>query len=124
MKIPKLKSHSPVTHDNTEKDLIIVPPSVLDNKLRDFEEHQKMRNKLLGDVALAVALIIPVLTATFSDYPYVAGATLRGVFLAGFIFVLVRIAYGGYKLYHADGHARVDLVESLQEDSREVKKKE
>ncbi len=123
MEIKKPKSHTPKIHDNTEEDLIMVPPSVLDNKFRDFEENQKMRNQLLGDIALAIALITPVLTATFNDYSHITGTTIKGVFLAGFIFILSRIIYGAYKIYHADGHARADLVKSLQEQDNISKKK-
>mgnify|MGYP001620090898 CR=1 FL=1 len=113
MEIPKFKSQNPKYHDNTEEDLIIIPPSVLDNRLRDFEENYKFRSTIGGDIALAVALILPVLTATFSNLFGITGATIKGVFIAGFVFMTIKISFSLYKIYHTDGHARSDLVKSL-----------
>ncbi len=114
MEIKKINSQLPIVYDNTESDLILVPPSVLDNKLRDFEGHNKINSSISSDITLAVALLLPVLTATFTDYSFIRGATIRGAFLTGFIFVLLRIFYSGYKLYYADSYDRISIINFLR----------
>jgi len=125
MKMPILKSQNPKPYDNTEESLIIVPPSILDNKLRDFEKSHQLRNTIGGDIVLAVTFILPVLTATFKDsnyYPFgITGATISGAFIAAFIFMLVKITYSGYKIYKTNNYTRSDLIGSLLSDSKSKK---
>lgn len=120
MEIPKLKSHSPRFHDNTEPDVIIVPPSVLDNKLRDLEGRNKARSSISSDIALAVTLIIAIFTTTFRDFPFINGATIRGTFIAGLIVILIKIGWDIYKIY-IDGGDRADLVNSLSKEKENYK---
>lgn len=120
--MPKLKSQNPKPYDHTEEDLIMVPPAVLDNKLRDFEEHFKFRSAIGGDIAFALALIIPVITATFNDHVGVSGSTIRGVFIAGFIYALARVIRDVYRILQTDGHARKDLINSLRQVKKEIGK--
>jgi len=117
MEIKKPNSHTPIVHDNTEKDLILVPPSVLDGKVRDFEEQGKMRLNIPNEIALALAFIIPIFTATFDDYVYVKGATIRGFFIAGFVFIIARLIYNGYHLSKIKKYARIDLINSFTIES-------
>src|SRR3989344_3929816 len=92
MEIQKLKSQNPKIYDSTETDLIIVSPSVLENKLRDFEEHYRFKGSLVGDIALAVTLIIAVVATDFRDFLGLGGATIKGAFLFGFIVIVIRIS--------------------------------
>jgi hypothetical protein len=114
MEIKKPKSHTPTIHDNTEKDLILVPPSVLDNKLRDLEEHQRVRGTIASDIALAITLLVAVLTSTFNDQAFIKGSTIRGAFITGFIVILIKIGYGIYKIYQTDKKARINIINDLK----------
>lgn len=118
--MPKLKSQNPKPYDHTEEDLIMVPPAVLDNKLRDFEEHFRFRSAIGGDIAFALALIIPVITATFNDHVGISGSTIKGVFIAGFVYALTRVIRDAYKILQTDGHARKGLIDSLRQDRKEA----
>lgn len=114
MEIQKPRSHSPKIHDNTEEDLILVPPSVLDNKLRDFEEYNRPHSSVSGDVALTITLIVAILTSTFNDLPYLKGMTIRGAFITAFIFMLVKMGRNLYKIWHANGSKREDIIRVLK----------
>ncbi len=116
MEIPKLKSHSPKFHDNTEEDLIVVPPSVLDNKLRDFEEYHKAHGGISGYIALAVTLIVAIFTTTFKDFSFIRGATIRGAFVAGLVIVFVKIGHDIYKIFFKKRNNRIELVNSLNKE--------
>lgn len=124
MEIPKPKSQSPKIHDNTEEDLILVPPSVLDNKLRDFEEYHKAHSIISGDIALAIVLLVTVLTTTFKDVYFLKGLTIRGVFLTGFIVMLIKIGHNLYKIFYADKHSRTDVVKFLLTQKKQNNNKE
>lgn len=121
MEIPKPKSHSPKIHDNTEEDLILVPPGVLDNKLRDFEEYSHARSSIVGDVAIIVTLIAVILTSTFNDIPYLKGTTIRGAFITALFFMLIKIARNIVKIWHADGKKRKDIIISLKNQEKNHK---
>ena len=124
MEIKKPKSHVPIIHDNTEENLILVPPSVLDNKLRDFEIYHKERSSLPSDITLAITLLVAIFTASFVDFPFISGSTIRGSFIAGLILILVKIGFSVFKMIQADGSARTDLIGSLVSNIKnEVKEK-
>ncbi|GEM_PF-4631059 len=89
----ELKSQNPVIHDNTEKDIILVPASVLDCKLRDFESFTAARASIAQDVALVVAFLAPVVTSTFSSFFGFSGEALKGVFAALAIVMIVKTLY-------------------------------
>ena len=117
MEIPKLKSHSPKFYDNTEADIIIVPECVLDNKLRDLEQGCQARGSIIGDITLAVTLLIAILTTSFKDFiPYIMGYTTRGVFITGFIVVLIKIGYDIYKLVKFKEQTRFQIISSLEQE--------
>gem|GEM_PF-2511068 len=99
--MPKLNSQYPNAHDNTEKDLIYVTPAVLENKLRDFENHGMAEADIKGDIVLAVTLFIAVFTvAEFTDPlpPIITGATLRGAFVAALLFMIMKILFAFHKI--------------------------
>ncbi len=112
--MPKLKSQNPKPYDNTEDELIMVTPAVLENKLRDFDERAKIR-PLIENTVLAITLLIPVVTGTFNDSPYFRGTTIRGIFIAGLIFVVIKIVY---QLYRIRGgiHTKTEFIDSLRKE--------
>ena len=114
MEILKPKSHSPKIHDNTEEDIIFVPPSVLENKLRDFEEYNRNWNTLGSDITLAITLIVAIIAMDFRNFVGLDGPTIRGAFLIGFILMLLKIFYILYKiLFRKDGKDREGLIKNL-----------
>jgi len=114
MKIQKPKSHLPKIHDNTEEDLILVPPSVLDNKLRDFESYHRTQSSIVSDIALAVTLIAAFFASTFRDFTYVSGATIKGAFLVGFLVIAIKIGFGVYKINkNENSYTRESTVKSF-----------
>ncbi|MFC1757013.1 hypothetical protein ACFLZC_02575 [Patescibacteria group bacterium] len=119
MKIQKPKSHVPKIHDNTEEDLILVPPSVLDNKLRDFESYHKAQSSIVSDIALAVTLVAAFFASTFRDFAYISGATIKGAFLVGFLAIAVKIGFSIYKINKDENnHTRESTVKSFLDKYR------
>ncbi len=117
MEIPKLKSQSPKFYDNTESDIIIVTECVLDNKLRDLEHYYQARGGIVADIALAITLLIAILTTSFKDFlPYIMGSTIRGVFITGLIVVIIKIGYCVYKLFKFNRQSRHQIINSLKKD--------
>ena len=114
MEIPKPKSQSPKIYDNTEDDLILVSPSVLENKLRDFEEYHRVRSTLISYVALAATLILAVIATDFKDFAGLNGLTIRGAFLFGSVAVLIKISYGIYQIIKKDGRSREEIINGLE----------
>lgn len=126
MEMPKLKSQSPKTYDNTEEDLILAPPAVLDNKMRDFENYQQARGSIFSDIALAITLLVTILATDFKDIlpPIITGAKIHGVFIAGFIGMLVKIGFSLFKIFReGDQHGRLEIINSLRkvDDKRDSK---
>lgn len=117
MKIPKLKSHLPKIYDNTEPDLILVSPSVLDNKLREFEKINQARDSITGDIALAITLLVAVLATTFKDFSFISGPTIKGAFIAGLVVVIVKIGHSLYKIFWINKQSRVDVIDSLKQQN-------
>ncbi|NQU77719.1 hypothetical protein HQ544_03405 [Candidatus Falkowbacteria bacterium] len=109
------KSHFPEIYDNTEKDLILVSPDVLDNKLRDFERNSQARGSIISDITLAVSLLIAVLTTIFKDFSFISGSTIKGAFVTGFLVVLVKVGYSVYKIFWDKKQTRTDIISSLKE---------
>ncbi len=118
MEIQKPKSHSPKIHDNTEEDLILIPPSVLDNKLRDFEYHHKAKDSISSDIALAVALIVAILSTSFRDFSFIKGSTIKGAFIVGFIAIFIKIIFSLYKIFYNNKHNRTDVIKNLLSSER------
>lgn len=119
--MPRLKSQNPKSYDNTEQELILVSPSVLDNKLRDFEVHNRYWSSLPGDITLAITLIIAIFTASFIDFPFIKGSTIRGTFIAGLVLTSVKIVFSLIQLAKYSGHARSDLIRSFLKESKNKK---
>lgn len=114
MEMPKLNSQSPNSHDNTEKDLIIVPPAVLDSKLRDFELHSNAKSSVKSDIALAVTLLLAFLTIDLQgNFPFVDAATLRGAFLVGFLVSTGKAGYDIVQVLRDKKGNRKELIEEL-----------
>lgn len=114
MEIEKPKSHSPVVHDNTEEDLILVPPSVLENKLESFEHYSRASGTIGSDIALAITFIVPLLTsADFKSFGPISGATIQGAFYIGAIVVLIKIVYGYLQIKNAPVKSRGGIVHDL-----------
>lgn len=120
MEIQKPKSHAPEIHDNTEKDLIIVPPSVLENKLQNFKEHSTARGSISSDIALAITILAAILTSNFKDFVNIPGKSIQGAFITGFIFMLVKIIYSLIKIRKTG--RKDDIVGSLLNENKEMKK--
>jgi hypothetical protein len=118
MEIKKPRSHTPRVHDNTEEDLILVPPSVLQGKLHKFEDYVKGRGSLGSDVAVAIALLITLLTANFKDFAGISAGAIEGAFIAAFVFMIVKIIYDfSTKVHNAPIKTREDVVENLLDKS-------
>jgi len=115
MQIPKLKLHSPKLYDNTEADLIIVPPSVLDGKLRDFEQRNQVRASLPGWVAVAVTLLVAILGTTFKDFSFISGPTIKGAFIVGLLVVLIKIGYDIYRIVKTNKQGRLEIIDALKQ---------
>lgn len=127
MNMPKLNSQYPNTYDNTEKDLILVSPSVLDNKLRDFENYGIIKTSIKGDVALALALFIAVFTVVeFVDLlpPIITASTLRGAFVVAFLVMIVKIAVDIRRIRTSPWGSRTrgEIIDALLGRSTEVHK--
>src|SRR3989338_225149 len=101
MKIKRPKSHIPKVHDNTEGDLILVPPCVLENKLALFEEYTKIKATLGANVGLWLTLAIAIVTPDFKDFLGFSGARIRGAFVTAFIIMTFVIIIDIFKLYRA-----------------------
>lgn len=80
-------------HDNTEKDVILVPASVLDCKLRDFESLTTARASLAQDVALVVAFFAPVVSGNLGSFLGLSGETIKGVFAALAVVMIIKTLY-------------------------------
>ncbi|MBI5913109.1 hypothetical protein HY839_01565 [Candidatus Azambacteria bacterium] len=113
MEIKKLKSHMPRVHDNTEEDLIIVPPCVLENKLNSFEEYTRMRGSIGTSMGLALTLLVAVITSDFKDFISLPGASIRGAFVTAFIVILVLIIHNLFRLYRAPVKNRASIVKTF-----------
>lgn len=113
MQIKKPRSHSPKIYDNTEEDLVLISPKVLDNVLRDLEEYQRPRNAISNNILLALALLVPIFTSTFRDFSFISGAVIRGAFIVGFLGALVLLGLNLYRMYRADRYGRKELINSL-----------
>lgn len=114
MEIKKPKSHSPKVHDNTDEHLFLVPPSVLENKLRDFEEYINARGGIGADAALALTLLISIIATDFRPFLNFSGESIRGAFITAFVFMLVKIARDAY-LIKKNKKSREDLLVGLHE---------
>ncbi len=123
MEIKKLKSSAPTIHDNTESDLILVPPSILDSKLRDFEIYHSAKSTMPSDITLAITFIVAIFATSFIDFPFLKGSTVRGAFIAGFIITFVKIVYSIYRIFWANGNARPQIIKSLIKSSLDSTKK-
>lgn len=124
MQIKKPRSHSPKVYDNTEEDLILTPPSVLEGKLRRFEEHIKAREGLISNIGVALALLIAVLTADFKDFEKLSGQSIQGAFITGLFGMIILISYKGYRIYRTKGRSRKDVLQDLlgRQDVKKNKK--
>lgn len=123
MEIPKLKSHSPKIYDNTEGDIILVSPSVLDNKLRDLEIRSWATGSIGSYVGLAVTLLAAIFASEFKNFSYISGQTIRGVFIAGFVVVIIKIGYDIYKiLWSKNSRDRKTILSELQNLEKPDKK--
>ncbi|MGC9610684.1 MAG: hypothetical protein ABSE68_00435 [Minisyncoccia bacterium] len=123
MEIKKPRSHTPTIHDNTEEDLILVPPSVLQGKLHKFEDYVKGRGSLGSDVAVAIALLITLLTTNFKDFVGVSAGAIEGAFIAALVFMIAKIVFDFItKVHKAPIKTREDVVESLIEKSENKQK--
>jgi len=121
MKIPKLKSHTPKFHDNTESNIILVCPEVLDNKLRHLEIHEKVWGRLGTEIGLLAALLIAFFTNAFPDHRFVSGGTVRGAFLFAAIYMIIRISRDWLLLGKANGHTRAAIIDALLKEGKDKK---
>ena len=116
--MPKLNSQSPNTHDNTEKDLIIVPPAVLDNKLRDFELRSNAKSNIKSDVVLTVTLLLAFLTIDLEgNFLFMDAATLRGAFFVGFLVSTGKVMYDVIRIFRDKKGNRAELIRELIKQS-------
>lgn len=113
MEIQKPKSHSPEIHDNTEKEIIFVPPSVLLAKLQDFEGYSKAIGSIWSDLGVAITLLAAIATTNFNDIGNFSGQSIRGAFITGLLFMLIRIGNDAYKIFTAKTRSKTDVVQSL-----------
>lgn len=116
MNIKKPKSHSPIIHDQTERDLILVPPSVLRNKLGSLQGYLKATGAVGSDIALAFIFIIPIFTAEFKSFGKINGATIEGAFYIGSIVMLIKIMYDLYKIHYAPIKSSDEVVDGFLSD--------
>lgn len=109
-----LKSQHPVVHDNTEEDIILIPPSVLDCKLRDFESFTTARASIAQDVALAVAFLAPVVSSDFRFFFGFSGETIKGIFAALAVVMIIKSLYDAtIMLMKWRSHNRAAVIRSL-----------
>jgi len=121
MEIRKPKSHNPFVHDNTDEHIIMVPPSVLENKLTPFEDYIKIRGSIGSNVGLALMLFVTIITADFQDFAGISGASIRGAFVTGFIAMVVVVIYDFLRLNKITKRSRKDIVaDLLLENSEKV----
>lgn len=113
METKRLKSHTPSVYDNTEEDLILAPPSVLENKLRDFEDSNRLHVLLGSNIALAVTILTAIVTAEFKDLLGLSGQTIRAVFVTAFIIMIVKIIDDLLKIRAAPYKSRKDVIHNL-----------
>lgn len=113
MQIKQPKSHSPIVHDNTDEHLIMVPPSVLENKLEKFEIHARAWGVIGSDVALMLTFIIAIVTSQFRDFSWIKGATIEGAFYIGAIVMAIKVGRGLYRIYNSRKVSRADIVKSM-----------
>ncbi len=113
MKIQKPRSHSPIIHDNTEEDLILVPPSVLENKLDLFEAYTRVRGSIGVNIGLALTLLVSIVTSDFKNIFGLSGPSIRGAFVTGLIVMVVIIIRDIAKLKEAPVKSRTEIVKTL-----------
>src|SRR3989338_2236165 len=112
MQIKKPKSHSAKIHDNTDEHLILISPSILENRMRDFEVYSFARGGIGDEIALALTLLVAILTAEFKDFPPFTGASIRGAFITSFVFILAKIGLDTYKIWR-NRKSRDKLLQDL-----------
>jgi len=55
-------------YDNTQKEVIVVDPATLDNKLRDFESGIENKREIRHFIELTLALLGVLLTSNFKNF--------------------------------------------------------
>jgi|SRR3989344_4719222 len=119
MNIKKPKSHSPTFHDNTDKDIILVPPSVLENKLELLENYSRAFGTVGSDIGLAFVFLTAILTSDFKDFGLIKGATIEGAFYVGSIVMLIKTCRDLYLIVRSKIKSRKELVRNLLVDEDE-----
>lgn len=125
METKKLKSHNPTFHDNTDENLILVPPHMLENRLIPFEDYTKIRGSIISNIGLAFTFLTAIITSDFRDIFGFRGSSIQGAFISGFIVMLVIICRQCYKLYKSPVKDRKSIVNGMLQVKREevIKKK-
>lgn len=120
--IPNPKSHNPTVYDNTEKDLILVPPSVLDGNLRDFESFIASETSILEDIVLIITLAVPILSNSFGTFMGLSGETIKGAFTFATLVVVSKLIRDIYIVYFKNKNlSRASIIKSLRDESNNLK---
>lgn len=124
MEIKSPKSNSPEIHDNTEKDLILISPSVLKNKLHQLIGIQRARAEFVVYVSLAATLLAAITTADFHDFGRVGAASIQGAFIIGLIVAFIFALRAAWTLRSdRDGNVEVTVNKLLNvEDTKQAPK--
>lgn len=77
----RLKSSRPLFFDNTERELIIVTPTRLDNLLRDLDEKTKYLGLALGSAGIFITVLFTLVTTNPQDRLGIPAAGWQGFFV-------------------------------------------
>lgn len=105
-------SQNPDIYDNTTREVILVMPDTLDNKLRDFEDGIKSKGSLFNDFALIIAFLGTIVTVSeFKNFLGIPGNVWQALFILFLIisgFKLIRDIFFNYK----KSISREDIIEA------------
>ncbi len=91
MEIQSPRSTKPEVFDNTEKELILVSPSVLERLFGKFGDFLTARASIGNDLAVGVALAVPLASSDFHSVLGIPGATIQGAMFFGLLVVAGKI---------------------------------
>lgn len=108
-------------YDNTQKEVIVVHPHTLDNKLRDFELGLGSKKELRHSVELILALLGILLTANFKDFLGVPSQYWFGTFFFALLWALYRLCIDLVPFKKFKKPTRQDILNELMNESRKIK---
>lgn len=80
-------------HDHIERDHIRISPSVLDCRLREFEQYAHAHANILQDAGLILAIYVPLASNGLNGFLGLSAATISGAFTFGLVYMISKTVY-------------------------------